>query len=224
DVTRAGSRTITVYLTDGDSDITLKSYAVALEKKFDLFDVVNEHVGHLRVVRNNPDANKLGMKFSTCEWYYKPNEEAEWEMSSSTQLYFLAGESHLTKFADTEFNLMYVALYTANGDRFESCPDVSPAKSGSGSGDNSKIDISVYPNPVAQGGTVRIRQVALLNDDELYAKLYLLDLQGRIVFTGNASELHSGLRMPETPGVYVLVLAGQAGRKEIKIAVQQRDN
>jgi hypothetical protein len=58
-------------------------------------------------------------------------------------------------------------------------------------------------------------------DDDPYTKLYLLNAQGRPVFTGNVSALRSGLTMPETPGVYHLVIESKASRKVVKVAVGQ---
>ncbi|MDR1023803.1 MAG: hypothetical protein LBL94_11130 [Prevotellaceae bacterium] len=49
--------------------------------------------------------------------------------------------------------------------------------------------------------------------DDLYTKLYRLDAQGRTVFTGSASALRSGLTMPETAGVYHLVLEGRPAER-----------
>jgi hypothetical protein len=81
---------------------------------------------------------------------------------------------------------------------------------------NSKFKIS-------QASTHTIKEVEFFdNDDEFYAKFYLLDAQGRPVFTGSASALRAGLTMPETPGIYHLVLEGKAGRKVVKVAVGQK--
>ncbi|MDR1343534.1 MAG: hypothetical protein LBK18_09825 [Prevotellaceae bacterium] len=214
---------ITKLLSGGQT----KRYTVIVEKPFSLFDVVNEHVGSLRVVNNNPATNGHGLTFSTCEWRYK-RDSGEWLTGEPAQLYYTAGSSVRDKF--TYRDSMYVVLRTASGERLETCPDASPAAhggSGSEAGDSLKNSggLSVYPNPVAAGGVIRLKQAALIGDgDELYTRLYLLDAQGRPVLTGDASALRSGLTMPEIPGIYHLVLEGKSGRKVVKIAVGQRRN
>jgi hypothetical protein len=88
---------------------------------------------------------------------------------------------------------------------------------------------AVYPNPVASGGTVHLRENVLTGDElqelgeleERYATFRLFDVQGRLVREGRASELRQGLTMPTTPGIYHLLLDGKAGRLQLKVAVGQ---
>jgi hypothetical protein len=130
---------------------------------------------------------------------------------------------------------MRIPLYTDSGERFETCPDATHAEydgSGSAQGKRSIDDVAVYPNPVAPGGVIKLRQGTFADDnnddddggggeEEPYAALYLFDVQGRLVLTGSTSALRAGLAMPETPGVYHLILKGKAGRKVVKVAVGQ---
>jgi hypothetical protein len=224
DMSRRGCRsTITLRLRSAAGKVKL--YTFVLERKFGLFDVINEHIGHLCVVNNNPAANGHGLKFNTCEWYYKQGDGRGWRVSNSVRLYFTAGSSIHDKF--TERDSMRVALTTVDGYRLETCPNANLAEydAGSGSdigGHSASIGLSVYPNPVPAGGLIRLKQVELLDDeDKLYTRLYLFDDQGHPVFTGSASELRFGLTMPEMPGVYHLVLEGKAGRKVLMVVVGQ---
>jgi hypothetical protein len=143
-------------------------------------------------------------------------------------LYYAAGPSiRNDKF--TDHDSMYIDLTTTTGDRLTSCPAVGGSNAvyvDSAGADVSKksAEVSVYPNPVAAGGTIRLKQLELLDgEEELYTTLYLFDAQGRLVLTDNASTLRDGLTMPETPGIYHLILEGKAGRKVVKVAVGQRN-
>ncbi|MDR1417415.1 MAG: T9SS type A sorting domain-containing protein, partial [Prevotellaceae bacterium] len=83
--------------------------------------------------------------------------------------------------------------------------------------------LSVYPNPVAAGGIVKLKQAELADgEDAPYTACYLFDAQGRLTLTGSFSALRGGLTMPETPGIYHLVLEGKAGRTVVKVAVGQQ--
>jgi hypothetical protein len=211
-------RIFTTELTGGQN----KRYTVIVEKPFRLFEVINEHIGYLRVVNNNPATNKHGLKFSTCEWWNK-RDSGEWVTGELTRLYYAAGPSVRNKF--TERDSMYVVLHTAGGELLKTCPDANHTVYGGSGVSKLSADLSVYPNPVAAGGIIRLKQAELFNsENELYARFYLLDAQGRPVFAGNASVLRSGLTMPEIPGVYHFVLEGKAGRKVVKVAVGQREN
>jgi predicted alpha/beta-fold hydrolase len=204
----------------------VKRYTIMLERKFELFDVIKEHIGNLRVVHNNPDINGHGLKFSACGWWYK-RDAGEWLMSGVSSLYYIAGPSVRDKFSPRDS--MRVVLYSEAGNVFATCPGAGFAEYGgsgeAGGSSKNAAGVSVYPNPVAAGGLIRLKQEALLDgDDELYTRLYLLDAQGRPVLTADLSALRSGLIMPELPGVYHLVLEGKAGKKVVKIAVGQRGN
>jgi hypothetical protein len=220
-----GRKTLTVALRNAEDSVKL--YTIALEKRFELLDIVNEHLhGYLRVVNNNPE-NTSKLKFISCDWYYK--SAGRWE-AEFDRLYIIAGP-HIpnTKFDPNDS--MYVEALTVGNDRIITCPAINRDSSAAYAEDsvganagNKSVEASVYPNPVAAGGTIRLKQLELLDgEEELYATLYLFDAQGRLVLTDNASTLRSGLTMPETPGVYHLVLEGKAGRKVVRVAVGQKN-
>jgi hypothetical protein len=81
--------------------------------------------------------------------------------------------------------------------------------------------MAAYPNPVAAGGAIRLRESALADEEleERYATFYLFDVQGKLVNTGKASALRNGLAMPELSGMYYLILEGKAGKMQLKVVV-----
>ncbi|MDR1023157.1 MAG: hypothetical protein LBL94_07815 [Prevotellaceae bacterium] len=116
---RAIRRIFTAKLTSGGKAMR---YTVAVEKPLELSEVVNEHIGHLRVVNNNPKTNKHGLTFSaaSCMWWGK-GESGDWIVKASGRLYYAAGPNIQDKF--TERDSVYVVLYTEDGsNRFETCP------------------------------------------------------------------------------------------------------
>jgi hypothetical protein len=227
DMEYSGRKTFTVLLHDSITSRS-KPYAIVLEKQFELFDVINEHMGNVRVVRNNPSENVPGLEFKFCEWWHRREADTGWSLGESKLLYYTAGPSIYQKF--TANDSMYIKLYTINGEPFETCPagGVPSAKSSvdttGAAADKKSAALSLYPNPVTAGGTIKLKQLELIDgEDALYAALYLFDAQGRLILKDSASALRSGLAMPETPGIYHLVLEGKAGRKVVKVAVGQRD-
>jgi hypothetical protein len=96
---------------------------------------------------------------------------------------------------------MYIDLLTTTGERLMTCPavggsDAAYVEDSAGADVGKKsAEVSVYPNPVAAGGAIRLKQLELLdgNEDELYTALYLFDAQGK------------------------------AGRKVVKVAVGQKN-
>jgi hypothetical protein len=224
-----GRKAFTVDLYNAATD-SAKRYTVVLEKKIELFSIVNEHMHSLRVVRNDPKENGLGLEFSSCRWYRWNEDASKWDVVEQSLLYYTAGPSiRNNKFTDRDS--MYIDLTTTTGKRLTSCPAVGGSNAvyaGDSAGADvgkKSAEVSVYPNPVAAGGTIRLKQLELLdnNEAELYATLYLFDAQGRLVLTDNASVLRNGLTMPETPGIYHLILEGKAGRKVVKVAVGQKN-
>jgi hypothetical protein len=80
----------------------------------------------------------------------------------------------------------------------------------------------VYPNPVAAGQLLYLKEEALTAEEEqqnAYSTLRLIDNHGRQVYAGTVAELYKGFTAPSVPGVYLLIFEGKAGRKAIKIAV-----
>ncbi|MDR1415870.1 MAG: YDG domain-containing protein, partial [Prevotellaceae bacterium] len=227
DMGNAGRKSLTIELHDASTDLS-KRYTIMLEKKFELFYIIREHLGHLRVVHNNPLLNGHGMEFSVCDWYQWSWDRSEWELVAFGPLYYTAGASvRDNKFTDRDS--MYVKLITTDNILLETCPDVSKnadkdtVAGGGDTGDTRSVDLSVYPNPVATGGTIKLKQAELADgEDAPYTAFYLFDAQGRLTLTGSFSALRGGLTMPEAPGIYHLVLEGKAGRKVVKVAVGQQ--
>jgi hypothetical protein len=228
DMSRTGRRELSLTLRDTLSVERTKRYTVALERKFGLLDLVREHMGSLLVVHNNPELNGHGVTFTRCRWWSKRGL-GEWDFGRvSPQLYYTAGSSIHDKF--TAEDSVSVELYTADGMHIETCRgsvgsvgSVAPGSDSAAVSQSSSLGaLPVYPNPVPAGGMVRLKQVEPI-DGAAYARLYLLDVQGRVVFSGSASALRGGVTMPETSGVYHLVLEGNAGRKVAKIAVGQKE-
>jgi hypothetical protein len=225
----AGRKSIIVELHDTTFADVSKRYTIVLEKKFELFNIIREHLGNIRVVHNNPALNGHGLTFSTCDWYRWSWERSSWELVDFGHLYYTAGPSiRNDKFSDLDS--MYVVLRTAPDNiRLETCPAVSKDSiayandSSSAGSDKKAVELSVYPNPVAAGGTIKLKQAEFIDSEqEQPATFYLIDAQGRLVLTGSASALRDGLTMPEAPGVYHLILEGKSGRKVVKVAVGQR--
>jgi hypothetical protein len=222
---RGYSKAVSVELSDSRTDSSSRSYTFVLEKPFGLFDIVIEHIGSIRVVNNNTRFNKHGLTFRSCAWYLKRETDAEFRPVGEKRLYYTAGESVYDRFKKTDS--MYLDLLTTEGDLVTTCRDgthdsfVDRKKAQAQSSQLSGL--VVYPNPVPPGGTVKLKR-DFFEDDEyfLHAKVYLFDVHGRLVYEGSASALYDGAgpTMPETPGIYHLVLESANGkRKNVKIAV-----
>jgi hypothetical protein len=70
------------------------------------------------------------------------------------------------------------------------------------------------------GGTVKLKEDMLVGGiEEHYSSYHLVDTYGQTISSGSATVLTQGLTLPNTPGVYYLILDGKAGRKRVKIAV-----
>jgi uncharacterized repeat protein (TIGR02543 family) len=197
-----------------------KLYTVVIEKPYKLSDLVTEHLGNLRVVINNPLYND-GHTFKSCIWMDKNGQPID---SASDKLYYFAGPNPKTdKFSPDDS--MYIILTTDKGRRIETCPD-----GGSGAGADktanpnslSSPNASAYPNPVRAGGKIHLKDAVLFDGEgERYSTFRLFSSQGQQVAGGNASDIASGLTMPDTPGSYYLILDGRVGRRTIHIAVGQ---
>jgi hypothetical protein len=90
------------------------------------------------------------------------------------------------------------------------------------------LKMAVYPNPVPSGGTIKFKQVNMFDGedkDNRYVKYSLYDTQGRLILIGDASPLYEGpgLIMPQTPGIYHLLLESMTGKRwVVKIAVSDK--
>jgi hypothetical protein len=202
-----------------------KKYSVVLSKNLEFANVVNSHMeGRVHVVNNK---NSLGLTFSACSWWYKRSDDTLFQLVEDKQLYYSPGPADGYVPGDS----LFVRLTLTNGAMIETC---SGAESVDNSGDgNSSSDegkkitsIAVYPNPVPLGGTIKIKQDNLFDgedEDSRFVKYSLFDSQGHLILHGDASPLYEGqgLAMPQTPGIYHLLLESKTGKKwVVKIAVE----
>jgi hypothetical protein len=226
DVSRYGIKIVTIRLKSESKELQ-KRYTFVLKKNFDLFDIVNEHLGSVRIVHNNPNYNVHGLTFKSCEWYRKRERDTAWSKTPESRRFYLsAGPSIYTKFSPRDS--MYLVLYTTDNQRVETCPGASDggiksAAGSIGSPESWTFDMAIYPNPVSPGGIVKLKRGSLAigeDDDILNARYFLIDAQGRVVRTGSSSILFDGLAMPTTPGLYHLIVDSADGRRRTaKIAV-----
>jgi hypothetical protein len=199
----------------------LKRYTFMLEKDFGLFDIVTEHIGSIRMVNNNPKYNRHQMTFDSCTWYLKQPKDSTFHIVEKEKLYYMCENNIYRRFVSTDS--MKLVLYTA-GKVIETCPDARDEADGGivAAYGKQQSGLSIYPNPVSPGGVVRLKRDDFVDSEEyiLSAKCYLFDGQGRLVRASSASTLYEGLTMPESPGIYHLVLETADGRrKSVKIAV-----
>ncbi|MDR3187690.1 MAG: InlB B-repeat-containing protein, partial [Prevotellaceae bacterium] len=196
-----------------------KPYTVVIEKPYELLDLVTEHMGNLRVVNNNPLYND-GHTFKSCIWMDKNGLISTY----NGKLYCFAGSEPDAEFDDP----MYVILTTEEGREIRTCPDGGDSEAGGGGTAETESlgspNASAYPNPVRAGSKIYLKDAVLFDSEgegERYSTFRLFSSQGQQVAGGNASDIASGLTMPDIPGSYYLILDGRAGRRTIYIAVGQ---
>jgi uncharacterized repeat protein (TIGR02543 family) len=197
-----------------------RKYTVVVVKPYQLFDLIAEHMGNLRVVINNPAYNG-GLMFTSCQWWHK-KPDAGGYVVASTGFYYSAGPLSTDLF--TPEDSMFVRLYTVDGDTIETCPDAdnpSATAAGRGMEERGGIDYYAYPNPVMAGSKLHIKPAVLSDENgERFSTFRLYSSQGQLVMSGSASIFaEDGLTMPETPGAYYLILNGRLGKRAIHIAV-----
>jgi uncharacterized repeat protein (TIGR02543 family) len=203
-----------------DTAITLKSlggqtkeYTLRVKKPFVFSDIVVVQLGgKLLMTIANPEYNG-GFNIQAAQWWKRGGV-----IVGSKLYYVLSGE--------TASDSLYAKLQDATGGWLSTCPYV-PAVITSAKGGAARE--AVYPNPVAAGSTVHLKENVLIGGElqglgeleERYATFLLFDVQGRLVREGKTSELHQGLTMPATPGIYHILLDGKAGKLQLKVAVGQ---
>ncbi|MDR0688399.1 MAG: hypothetical protein LBF55_06940 [Prevotellaceae bacterium] len=237
DMSKPGRKIVTIVLSSG------KRYTVALDKPYGLFDIIDEHLsGRLRVVSNDPAANRTGLQFSACEWWRKRDTDARWLLMEADRLYCTAGPSLSDRFTKSDSMFVWLTLLNDTTTTLETCPDASPdvntdtssVAAGESGGDNAgsegkkSMKVAVYPNPVAAGGFIKLKQSSFADDgeeeEERYVKYSLFSSQGSLILRGDASPLYEGqgLAMPQVPaGIYHLLLEGKNGKRWVaKVAVE----
>lgn len=216
-LSKGGRKVLAITLSSG------KRYTLVLDKPYGLFDIVTEHLGNVRVVNNNPLLNG-GLKFSSCDWWYKKAGEGWKLVSTGGKLHYSVGAKISDKFGPNDS--MRLVLYTVDGRAVATCADADVRSKGNANGslgskgEAGRIDDSAYPNPVAGGEKIYLKESILIaGREERYSTFRLFTSLGRLVADGNASLLVEGLTMPNDIGTYYLVLDGKAGRRTIQIAV-----
>ena len=192
-----------------DTAILQGRYTIRLEKKFDFDSIALTLLGgKLLAALNNPKYNG-GFHLQEVKWWQVRDSE---NLPLSSKFYYASPSGGVIK------DSIYLQLLdSASGVWLKSCPYAytPPAVP-------TAQRLAVYPNPVASGKAIHLKEEFLINDnlEEHYATLSLIDIQGKVVYVGNASELRKGLVIPDIPvGVYHIILEGKAGRKVLKIAV-----
>jgi uncharacterized repeat protein (TIGR02543 family) len=194
-----------------------KEYTLRVEKPFVFSDIVRTQLGGgLLMVIRNPE-NNGGFDLQAVWWWQKVN--GDWGPTGNSKFY------HIFPSGKVPPDSMRVIFQDATGALLSTCPDAIDTF-----GTQGKVAReAVYPNPVSSGGTVRLKENVLTGDElqelgelqDRYATFRLFDVQGRLVREGKTSELHQGLTMPATPGIYYILLDGKAGKLQLKVAVGQ---
>jgi uncharacterized repeat protein (TIGR02543 family) len=205
---------ITFFTTAPDSfgDGQVRQCTLRVEKPFKLDDIMRAQLGgRLLMVIKNPVYNG-NHHIQDVQWWRKNGKEY---MVNSKKFYYTFPDRPT---ADT----IFAKLQDTSGTWISTCPYI-PNVSGA---PNKATHMAVYPNPVPVGGVVHLKENLLIGDElgELearYATFRLISVQGTVVRSGNVSELKQEFTVPDTPGIYHLVLEGKAGNAQLKIAVGQ---
>ena len=184
-------------------------YRLRLEKKMFDFEsiVVVQLGGKLLTVINTPQ-NNGGFHFREVRWWRMVGGNRDWMLSN--KFYYAPSGGIIT-------DSIVLQLQDSTGAWLESCPySYAPPAA------PDAPRMAVYPNPVSSGKTVHLKEELLIDEtlEERYATLSLIDVQGKVVRAGKASDLRQGFAMPLHPGIYHLVLEGKAGRKVLKVVVK----
>jgi uncharacterized repeat protein (TIGR02543 family) len=186
-----------------------KRYTLTVERPFVLSSILHVQLdGKLLMLVKNP-AHNGGFDLQEAAWERKV--EGHWELTGNRNFYYASSSGKAI--TDT----LRVLLREAGSKIWlETCPYLPPVASAP----EEDAHGLVYPNPVAVGGTVKLKEDMLVGGiEEHYSTYHLVDVYGQTLSSGNAAVLTQGLTMPNMPGVYYLILDGKAGRKQVKIAV-----
>ena len=181
-----------------------RQYTLRIKKRFEFSSIVHVKLGgKLLVIVRNPE-NNGGFSFQEVAWRHKSGARA-----NSNKYYYTSPSGGVI--TDT----LYVKLLDASGTWLETCPYSPPAAAAA----PQALRMAVYPNPVSGGSAIHLKDVFGDDPEERYEVFYLIDIQGKVIYAGETSELRQGLTMPGVAGIYHLVLEGKAGRTLIKVAV-----
>ncbi|MDR3187649.1 MAG: InlB B-repeat-containing protein [Prevotellaceae bacterium] len=190
---------------------------IKVERKFMFDSIVHAQLGDRLLMVVNTVDNNGGYLFQRAWWWVNSEHWSTRSGYAGSQRFYYASPTGMT-ITDT----VHVRLLDGiTGQEFEVCPYIPRT----GSVPPNALT-SVYPNPVAAGGVVHFivksGDVATLPDGYLaehYDSYRLLNVQGRLQRSGNASELQNGLTMPTLPGSYLLILEGKTGKTAVLIVV-----
>jgi hypothetical protein len=174
------------------------TYYIAVEKRFEFYDIVSEYVDNILVVNNNPLTNG-GYSFVRYQWYMN-------DVPVGVRQDYSAGSTGLL--SNNASTLYRVEMLTDEGVSLRTCANVSGVTVNYS---------SIYPNPVPAGGSVHFTNVKLL---EKYTHAVLYSSSGVVMWEGVPSGLSSlGLTVPARSGTYVLVLSGSSRGDVVKYKV-----
>ncbi|MDR0567357.1 MAG: InlB B-repeat-containing protein, partial [Prevotellaceae bacterium] len=196
------------FLTDTAITITdqgqSKQYTLRLKNRFEFGSIVQSQLGgRLLMVVKNPESNG-GFNFQTITWWHKDGRYIK-----NDKFYYASPSGEAI--TDT----LCVRLLDARGTWFESCPSNPHAAAAA----PAALNMAVYPNPVAGGAAIHLKEDFDIALEERYETFYLLDIQGKMAYAGKTSELRNGIAMPKEVGIYLLVIEGKAGRLLNKVVI-----
>lgn len=188
---RSADQYIVEYTVRSSSGIR-KNHTLVVESRF-LFDsIVGQMFDNILYVNNNPFTNG-GYSFKTFNWYKKG------QLIGSGQ-YYSAGSSRIDLLSDeAEYS---VNLTTVGGKTINSCPGKITLHSSS---------LKAYPNPVRNGGILRLQSPAPKGS---VVKIY--DMHGSLVSTQTFAGDNSEISLPHVSGMYLISLNNQT----VKVIVE----
>jgi len=161
--------------------------------------VVEQRWGDAMVLITNPK-NNGGYTFSDIQWFEL--EDGVMKKLPGENLSFLQVAGGVAG------RTFIVQATTQDGSLYESCPKTGEAFSVPGK-------IVIVPNPVKIGEEVSLKT------DLNVTKIHLIDSQGRILTSMNATGKETKIVMPNVPGFYIIrVLVGSKDVYEYKVIVQ----
>jgi uncharacterized repeat protein (TIGR02543 family) len=192
----------------GAADGNKPSYKLKLEKAFEFGSVVYAQLGgRLLTAVKNP-ANNGGFDFQEARWWRKSGNI---RLPVGSNKFYYANPT-----GEVITDTVFVELREAHSGEWRlTCPYIPSNVSAS------PPHIGIYPNPVAGGAVVHLREDVLDGGslEERYATFSLLNVQGSEIHSGKVSELEQGFVMPDIQGIYFFVLEGKAGKKIIRVSV-----
>ncbi|MDR3366713.1 MAG: YDG domain-containing protein [Prevotellaceae bacterium] len=199
---------LTFTLADG----RVKEYSLQVEKPFDFSSIVHVQLGgRMLLVIKNPE-NNGGYDFQGVAWQRKVGED--WLTEQTGKFYYVSPDGNPIT------DVMRVQLQEVTGDWISTCPYDTVREDTPAEG---MEEASVYPNPIASGEKLQLKldesRLTRADLEKIYTAIYLIDVQGRVVFFGTLSDLYNGLTMSYAPGVYHLIFEGKSARKAFKISV-----